>query len=91
MSLLDFYKVSFMVHKMFIRWFIRCLFIIDKGLFLKFSLVIFLAVLHSLWDLSSPTRDQTGVPAMRVPSPNVRTTAEFPLSVLFQETAESEL
>lgn len=50
----------------------------------------FLAELHSLWDLSSPTRDQAGVPAVRVPSPNVWTTVEFPLSVLFKDTAESE-
>ena len=42
----------------------------------------FLAVLHSLWDLSSPTRDQTSVPAVRVPTPNVWTIVEFPLSVI---------
>ena len=45
---------------------------------------MFLAVLHSLWDLSSPTRDQTGVPAVKMPSPNVWTTMESPLRVFFK-------
>ena len=38
-------------------------------------------MLHSLWDLSYPTRDQTNVPAVKVPSLNLWTTMEFPLSV----------
>ena len=40
---------------------------------------MFLAMLHSLWDLSSPSRDQTSVPAVKVPSLNLWTTMEFPL------------
>ena len=32
---------------------------------------MFLAMLHSLWDLSSPTRDQTSAPAVKVPSLNL--------------------
>ena len=46
-----------------------------------FSLLSFLDMLHSLWDLSSPTRDQTSLPAVKVPSLNLWTTMEFPLSV----------
>lgn len=42
---------------------------------------MFLAMLHSLWDLSSPIRDQTSVLAVKVPSLNLWTTMEFPLSV----------
>ena len=37
-----------------------------------------LATLHSLQNLSSPTRDQTRAPAVRAPSPNHWTTREFP-------------
>ena len=37
-----------------------------------------LASPHSLWDLSSPTRDQTQAPAVKALSPNHRTTREFP-------------
>ena len=47
-------------------------------------------MLHSLWDLNSPTRDQTGIPAVKVPSPNVGTTMEFPLSVFLKAMTESE-
>ena len=48
-------------------------------------------MLHSLWDLSSPTKDQTGVLAVNVPSPNVWTTMEFLLSVFFfKQMTESE-
>ena len=47
-------------------------------------------MLHSLWDLKSPTRDQTGIPAVKVPSPNVGTTMEFPLSVFLKAMTESE-
>ena len=42
---------------------------------------MFLAMLHSLWDLSSPSRDQTSVPAVKVQSLNLWTTMEFPLGV----------
>ena len=49
--------------------------------FLNVLYLFFLAMLHSLWDLSSPTRDQTGVPAVNVPGPNLWATVAFPLSV----------
>ena len=51
---------------------------------------MFLAMLHSLWDLSSPSRDQTSVPAVKVPSLNLWTTMEFLLSVFMSEMTESE-
>ena len=39
---------------------------------------IFLAMPHGLWDLSSPTRDRTQAPAVKVLSPNHWTAREFP-------------
>ena len=51
--------------------------------FLKKCFTYFLAMLHSLWDLSSPTRNQTGVLAVKVSSLNLWTTMEFLLSVFF--------
>ena len=51
---------------------------------------MFLAVLHSLWDLSSPTGNQTSVLAVKMPSLNLWTTMEFPLSVFLKEMTESE-
>ena len=43
-----------------------------------FFLFFNLATPHGLWDLSSPTRDQTRAPAVKVLSPNHWTTREFP-------------
>ena len=47
-------------------------------------LFIYLAMLHSLWDPSSPTRDRTWVPAVKAPSPNHWTTREFPYRFIFK-------
>ena len=41
-------------------------------------LFIFWAAPHSLWDLSSPTRDWTWATAVKAPSPNHWTAGEFP-------------
>ena len=41
-------------------------------------LFVLLAIPCILWDLSSLTRDQTQVPAMKAQSPNHRTSREFP-------------
>ena len=43
-----------------------------------FYFILFLAALHGLQDLSSPTRDWTWALAVKVPSPNHWTAREFP-------------
>ena len=48
-----------------------------------FFFFFFLAKPCSLWDLSSPTRDQLLAPAVKVLSPNPWTTREFPKSDFF--------
>ena len=47
----------------------------------------FLAVLHSLWDLSSPTREWTQVPAVKAPSPHHWPTKVFHTPAFFHLTA----
>ena len=49
----------------------------------------FLAPLHSLWDLSSPTRDWTWAPAVRASSPNHWIAREFPSHGFFKDILES--
>ena len=49
----------------------------------KKVIFFFLAKPCSLWDLSSPTRDQLLAPAVKVLSPNPWTTREFPKSDFF--------
>ena len=44
---------------------------------------LFLAVLHSLQDLSSSIRDWTQAPAVKALSPNHWTTREFPMYMIF--------
>ena len=48
-------------------------------LFLFFS--FFFASLHSMWVLSSPTRDPTWTPAVKALHPTHWTTREFPWSI----------
>ena len=48
--------------------------------------VFFLATLYILQDLSSPTRDWTQAPAVKVVSPNPWTTREFSKTVFCMET-----
>ena len=48
--------------------------LIQRGIFF-FS---FLAMLHGLWDLSSPARDHTWALAVKAPGPNHWTAREFP-------------
>ena len=49
------------------------------GLLLFGGFFFFLAMLHGMWDLSSPTRDQTlALPAVQAWSPNHWTAREFP-------------
>ena len=59
---------------------------ISLGLFLKiyyyYYYYYYLAVPRSLWNLSSPTRDQTVPSAVKVLSPNHCTAREFPLCLL---------
>ena len=43
-----------------------------------FHFFFFFATLHSVWDLNSPTRDQTWDPSVKAPSPNRWTAREFP-------------
>ena len=47
-------------------------------------------MLHSLWDLNSPTRDQTSVLAVKVPSPTSGPPWNFRLEVFFKQMTESE-
>ena len=50
--------------------------------YLHFFFFFFLATLHSMWDLSSPTRYQTWAPALEVWSLNHWTTREVPHRLL---------
>ena len=43
-----------------------------------FLFLFLLAMPHSLWDFSSPTRIEPGPSAVKVQSPNHWTTREFP-------------
>ena len=52
-----------------------------KHIFLSLSLFFFLAMLHGLWDLSSPTRYRTHPLGSEAQSPNYWTTSEFPKCV----------
>ena len=45
-------------------------------------LLVYLALLHSMWDLSFPTRDQPEPPALGAQSLNYWTTSEVPLILL---------
>ena len=51
--------------------------------YFKIFLYLFLAMLHSLWDLNSPTRDQTSVLAVKVPSPTSGPPWNFRLEFFF--------
>ena len=46
--------------------------------FRVFVLGVFFATAHSMWNLSSPTRDRTRAPALEAQSPNHWTTREVP-------------
>ena len=54
-------------------------------LLISLSLFFFLAVLHDVWDLSSPTRDWTRSLAVRTQSPNHWTTSKFLLIPLVNQ------
>ena len=62
--------------KIFLLWAIFKVFIEFITILLLFYVLIFLAT--SMWDLSSPTRDQTFIPCARRQSYNHWTTREVP-------------